>query len=338
VDAPAADEFADEFFDALAAADEWRAVDIAVGLVGAGMPVQDVLLDLVGPAQERIGLLWQIGTWSVAREHAATLINDRVVSAVTRPGSGYGGRGHVVLSCLAGEWHALSARLVGEILRCNGWRVTFLGASVPSTQLVSYVQDQGPEVVALSCTMTMHLPGAHRTITAAQRSGTRVLAGGPGFGPDGRWARKLGVDGFAATAAAAVAVLEQGSWVTESATAPAEGETEYVALRDVRDLLVRDALRELVLSPGATGDPDSSESENIGQLVDVLAAAVYMGDRDLFADHLRWLDALLVGRTGSAAGVQSVLEVFAAGLHDFPTAQDCLEHGRAVLVAADAER
>src|SRR3712207_7094162 len=41
-------------------------------------------------------------------------------------------RGHVVVACLDGEWHALAARIVAEVLRVHGWRVTFLGASVPA--------------------------------------------------------------------------------------------------------------------------------------------------------------------------------------------------------------
>jgi methanogenic corrinoid protein MtbC1 len=338
VDAPAVDEFADEFFDALAAADEWRAVDVAVGLAAAGTPVEQILLDLVAPAQERIGLLWQAGAWSVACEHAATCINERVIAAVTARGSARGDRGHVVLSCVAGEWHSLPARLVGEVLRCAGWRVTFLGASVPSAQLVSYIHERSPDVVALSCTMPVHLPGTHRTVTAARRGGTRVLAGGPGFGPAGRWAHAIGVDAFTPTAPHAVTVLAENRWNPDPLAPSTAGDAEYVALRDYRDRLVRDAMHALVVSPGMAGDPDNPEPDNVAQLVDVLGAAVQIGDCDLFGEHLSWLDTFLVERTGSAAGVMAVLDVFAAGLRDFPTALDCVAHGHAVLAAAEAGR
>jgi methanogenic corrinoid protein MtbC1 len=338
VAAPIADEFADEFLDALAAADEWRAVELAVALVGAGVPVEEVLLDVVAAAQERIGLLWQAGAWSVARNHAATCIAERVVAAVSRPGGRPGERGHVVLSCLPGEWHALPARLVGEVLRGRGWRVSFLGASVPSSQLVSYVHEQGPDVVALSATMSMHLPGAHRTIGAVRRSGTRVLTGGPGFGADGRWARALGADAFAATAPAAAAVLDGGCWDPAPATAPGVGGPEYAALRERRHPLVRDALRALVLSPGVSGDPEAHESDNVAQLVDVLSAGVYLGDPELFAEHLRWVGALLRARTGSAAGVGSVLAFLAGELHDFPVARDSIARGQEVLATGGVGR
>jgi methanogenic corrinoid protein MtbC1 len=338
VDAPTADEVADDFFDALAAADEWRAVDLAVGLSSAGMPVEEVLLDVVAPAQERVGLLWQSGAWSVAREHAATAINERVIAAVAEPRAGAAAHGHVVLSCLPGEPHALPARLVSEVLRRHGWRVTFLGADVPSGELVSYLAEQEPDVVALSCMMSMHLPGAQRTVTAAQARGTRVLAGGPGFGPAGRWAHAMGVDGYAGTATDALAVLAEGRWAADRIVVPSAGDAEYTALLDLRDRLVRDAMHALVVSPAVAGPADLPEPENVAQLVDVLAAAVQLCDRELLAEHLRWLDVLLVARTGSAAGVLTALDAFDAALPEFPIAQDCIDYGRVVLRAAEAER
>ncbi|MCO1654049.1 cobalamin B12-binding domain-containing protein [Pseudonocardia humida] len=330
---------ADEFFDALTRADEQHALDLAGGLVADGTPVTDVLLDLVGPAQERVGLLWQTGEWSVAQEHAATCINERVVAAV----GGLvvaGDRGHVVLGCLDGEWHALPARIVGEVLRQHGWRVTFLGASVPTAHLISYLHEQGPDVAAVSCALAMHLPGAHRTIAAAQRTGTPVLAGGPGFGADGRWARLLGVDAYAATATGAVDLLATARWVDPPgagrAAVPETGGAEYAALRERRTALVRDTVARLggASPPAGGGALDGDAVDDTGQLVDFLAAAVYLGERDLFADHVRWLCSVLSARKASTAVVRSALDRLDEGLHDFPFAQGCIAGARELLDGA----
>ncbi|WP_214406667.1 cobalamin B12-binding domain-containing protein [Pseudonocardia lacus] len=332
---------ADEFFDALTRADEQHALDVAGGLVAAGTPVADVLLDLVGPAQQRVGLLWQRGEWSVAQEHAATCINERVVAAVGGLARGSGERGHIVLGCLDGEWHSLPARIVGEVLRQHGWRVTFLGASVPTAHLVSYLHEQGPDVVAVSCALPVHLPGAHRTIAAAQRTGTPVLAGGPGFGADGRWARLLGVDAYAATATEAVGLLDSGRWAdvpggAGHAAVPESGGAEYCGLRARRSALVRDAVDALGgASPlaGGGGTLDGDAYDDTGQLVDFLAAAVYLQDRDLFLDHVRWLGLVLAARGVPTTGVRTTLDSLDAGLHDFPFAQGCIADARTVLAA-----
>lgn len=170
------------------------------------------------PAQRRVGMLWQTGTWSIAAEHAATCIGDRVVGVVGARTRHAGRRGRVILGCLDGEWHALAPRIVGEVLRLHGWTVTFLGASVPPAHLISFLHQHAADVVALSAALPVHLPVAHRMLAAVQRTGTPVLAGGPGFGADGRWARRLGADAWGATAADAVALLEAMPWA-----APVEG-------------------------------------------------------------------------------------------------------------------
>ncbi|MER6594512.1 cobalamin-dependent protein, partial [Micromonospora purpureochromogenes] len=182
-----------EFLDALEEADEYGAIDVAVRLLDGGVLVERVLLDLVAPAQSEVGERWVRNEWSVAQEHAATHISERVVAAVAAHANPRPIRGRVVVACMDGEWHALPPRLVAEVLRLRGWQVTFLGASVPAAHLVSYLHRHDAHAVALACALPMRLPYAHRMIEACRRSDVPVVVGGRGFGDDGRWARTLGV-------------------------------------------------------------------------------------------------------------------------------------------------
>jgi methanogenic corrinoid protein MtbC1 len=347
--APADSAVAEEYFDALHRADEAHAVDLACGLLDAGLSVDDVLLRLVVPAQTRVGLMWQTGRWNVAQEHAATCIAERVVGTVgarTRQRRRAGRRGHVVLGCLDGEWHALAARIVGEVLRAHDWTVTFLGASVPPTHLVSFLHQHGPDVVALSAAAPIHLPAAHRTIVAAQRTGTPVLVGGPGFGADGRWAHRLGVDAWAPTAADAAALLEQRpSWPGPEVTGADDLRevgrgTEFAGVRQRRGRLVVAGVERLRAGAGPSRMPttlsDSPVDDDLGLVADFLAAAAYLGDRQLFTDHLRWLAAVAACR-GTAGVLPAVLEAFRAELHDFPFAQACLAEGHALLAPQEGQ-
>ncbi len=320
---------ADEFFDALRRADAEHAVDLAVGLVERGAPAERALLDLVAPAQERVGRLWQRGKWSVAQEHAATCINEHVVAAVGAATRGLGDRGHVVLGCLDGEWHALPARIVSEVLRLHGWRVTFLGASVPSVHLIAYLHEHGPDVVAVSCALPIHLPTAHQTIAAARRTGTPVLAGGPGFGAEGRWAHRLGVDAWAGSATEAVELLGRQPWPPPRPAPPAPGAVEYAALRERRGELVAAGVPHLLA--GYSGEDPAAEAEDEAtHVVDFLAAAVYLGECDLFGEFLAWSVAVLRARDTPVAGLAAMLADLRTRLHDFPVARTCLDLGRTI--------
>ena len=170
------------YLDRLEEADEYGAIEVATGLLDAGVPAERVLLDLVVPAQVEVGERWARNEWSVAQEHAATHISERVVAAVAGYADPRPTRGRIVVACMDGEWHALPPRLVAEVLRLRGWQVTFLGASVPAAHLVSYLHRHDAYAVALACALPMRLPYAHRMIEACRRSDVPVVVGGRGFG------------------------------------------------------------------------------------------------------------------------------------------------------------
>ncbi|TWJ26268.1 cobalamin B12-binding domain-containing protein [Micromonospora endolithica] len=176
----------------LDAADHPAATRLALGLLDGGWTVADVLVDVVAAAQREIGLRWLAGRWSVAQEHAATHVSEQVVGAVGARIPPAPTRGHVLLACVEGEWHALAARIVAEVVRADGWRVTFLGASVPGRHLVSYLHQAGPDTVLLSCVQPHRLIRAGRMIEACRAAGVPVVAGGPASawtaGGPRRWA------------------------------------------------------------------------------------------------------------------------------------------------------
>jgi methanogenic corrinoid protein MtbC1 len=324
------------FLDALEEADEYAAVEVALGLVDAGVPAERVLLDLVAPAQAEVGERWARNAWSVAQEHAATHISERVVAAVAAHADPRPTRGRVVVACMDGEWHALPPRLVAEVLRLRGWRVTFLGASVPAAHLVSYLHRHDAHAVALACALPMRLPHAHRMIEACRRSDVPVVVGGRGFGQDGRWASRLGVAWAPdAPAAADLVADERALRRVVPAGLPTLGDDEYAGLVKRRGELIDSALgalRERV--PGVREyDPAQLDSTvgDLGHIVDFLAAAVYVDDASLFTEFVEWLVDLLASRGVPAAAVGFTLAHYAAELRDFPRAARFLDAARAAL-------
>ena len=79
----AAARYVDLLWDAVLRGDEYSAVDITVDALRDGLDVESVLLDVIGAVQARVGSEWAANRISVAQEHAATAINDRVVGTLT---------------------------------------------------------------------------------------------------------------------------------------------------------------------------------------------------------------------------------------------------------------
>ncbi|MFI5910658.1 B12-binding domain-containing protein [Dactylosporangium sp. NPDC051541] len=326
----------DAYVRCLADADEDGAVAIAGGLLHSGHDAEAVLLELVAPAQRQVGEWWQRNEWSVAQEHAATHISERVVAALgaaaPRPAAT---RGRIVVTCLDGEWHALPARIVAEVLRLRGWTVTFLGASVPVPHLISYLHQQDVDAVALSCALATRLPAAHQAVQACRRADVPIIVGGRGFGPDGRWARAIGAS-WAADATGAAALLDDPATLHRPpAAAPHLADDEHTALVKRRADLVDEAAAELQRQFPPMRDYTPAQLDatlaDLTHIVDFLAAAVYVDDPELFTGFLAWTADVLQSRGVPAASLRIPLQRYRTLLYDFPRADQLLAAGLAQL-------
>ncbi|GAA3310212.1 hypothetical protein GCM10020295_76700 [Streptomyces cinereospinus] len=203
----------EELWRAVSDRDEHAAGRAVFDALDAGADAEDVLLEVIAAVQRRVGLEWAANRFTVAQEHAATAIHDRIIAAMAHrgpPADTPGTAGSVTVACVDGEWHALPARLLAEVLRHRGHRVDFLGAQVPTPHLIAHLHQTSPDAVALSSSIPARLPVAHTAISAVRAIDIPVLVGGAAFGADGRYARLLGADAWAPDARAAAGLLARG--------------------------------------------------------------------------------------------------------------------------------
>lgn len=329
----------DDYLERVGAADEFGAIDLVLGLLGDGVPPESLLLDVIAPAQRRVGELWAAGDWSVAREHGATAISERAVAAITTSVRPRPTKSRITVACADGEYHALPTRLLAEVLRLRGWQVDFLGANVPGPHLITHLHQTGPDAVAIGCALSTRLPRAHATLTACQAVGIPVLAGGAGFGADGRFAVKLGADGWAPTADAAADLLDENrlpSFPTPGETLAHLADEEYTLFVKRRGEILARVMTELPRRYPRMLDYTQAQvdhtADDLGHIADFLAAALYVDDTRLFTDFVRWTCDLLRARGVPARSVALALRLLHDELHDFPRARHLLAEG---TLAAD---
>jgi len=187
----------DQMADRLVAGDEkgvWGLVDAALA---SGADPTGVHLDLLCPALHAIGERWEGGLLSVADEHRASVVAQRVVGRLgplfSRPGRS---RGSVIVGAAPGERHALPGAILADELRGAGFDVVDLGADTPAESFVAAAAD-APRLTAVLVGATTPRDRAVRRVVAAVRGVTdaAVLAGGAGL-PDEDAALALGADGW----------------------------------------------------------------------------------------------------------------------------------------------
>jgi methanogenic corrinoid protein MtbC1 len=308
-----------------------EAINIALALLHQGVSGEQVITDLLAPAQVRIGRYWQEGQWSIAMEHQASAIAESVLravvhSAMTAPGAiREGSFGRVVVVCGEGEWHVLPGRMAAEVLRLRGAEVSFLEPSVPADELSGFLGDDPPRVVAVTCSMPISLVGAWRSISALRLIGTTVVCAGQGFGPDGRWGFALGADQWAPDYAAGADILL--SRLDKPASAPRdpagspERINEVAILGREHEALVAEATRIAVATWPALRHSDAAmPQEDLGATLRAIAAATLVDDVSLVTGYVTWFEALLIAHERPPAFVSTAFDLL---LHVLPAGLDC---------------
>ena len=151
----------DDYLAALLAGDATRARWLVDEAIGDGLPVAEAYLDVLTPVLEEVGKRWASGELTVAHEHYATAVTQGVLGALAPrmrvpPSSGR----LAVVACTPGELHSLGAQMVGDFLEGEGWEVLALGAATPGADLATLVDDERPDVVALSTSVAHHVDEA----------------------------------------------------------------------------------------------------------------------------------------------------------------------------------
>jgi methanogenic corrinoid protein MtbC1 len=186
---------ADELRHALDSLDG-PAAEAVLDRLFADFTVETTLRQVLMPYLRDLGERWANGAIGVATEHfASNLLRARLASLARGWGQGHGPC--AVLACPPGERHDLPLLAFGVVLHRNGWRIIYLGADTPLTDLVHTVTEKRPDVVILAAvyperfqestadlttlarTAQLHLAGAGATKSVADTIGATVLTGDP---------------------------------------------------------------------------------------------------------------------------------------------------------------
>ncbi|GAA2510616.1 cobalamin B12-binding domain-containing protein [Pilimelia columellifera] len=312
--------------------DEDAALGQVRGCLDAGIPPERLLVELVAPALARVGDRWQRDQLSVADEHVASYISERLLAAIVeRNHPTPTGRGDLIVACAEGEWHALPARIVSDVLRLRGWQVRFLGACVPVSDIGPYLADVRPAGALFSATMSSRLPEVRRAVQVCHHAGVPTLVGGAALGAAGRLTYRIGADAWAPDALAAADLLEE--WPPPLARKHIEpsANDEHARLSRDRWRLVDQVIKILIQRYPALRrfSPERLENaiDELDRIVDFLTSAVCLDDDHVFTEYVQWLVEVCVTHREPVALVELALQALTEQLGDRPRTQRVLTAG-----------
>ena len=149
---------------------------------------QGLLQRLIAPLAQEIGEMWRDGTITAAHEHFASAVIRVFLGHAAKPFAEEENAPVLLVATPIGQLHELGALLVGAAAANLGWRVTYLGASLPAAEIAGAARQNRASAVALSLVYPEddpRLEGELARLRELLPAETVVLAGGramPAYG------------------------------------------------------------------------------------------------------------------------------------------------------------
>jgi methanogenic corrinoid protein MtbC1 len=140
------------------------------------------LAEVVFPSLRLVGERWQRGELSLSAEHfASSILRREVLAAVAAIPAPPGDAPTIVLACPEDERHDMGVSALWLLLRQANLNVIFLGADVPTVELLSALRRTDADAISLSATAPNSLPtlGLAARALVGGRVRAKIFVGGP---------------------------------------------------------------------------------------------------------------------------------------------------------------
>jgi methylmalonyl-CoA mutase cobalamin-binding domain/chain len=202
------DEILQGLYDETLVGNAPRVLELTHEGLSLSMEPQTMLFDALIPSLEEVGARFERGDFFVPE----MLIAGRAMAGameVLRPllaETGVQTIGKFLMGTVKGDVHDIGKNLVNIMLEGAGFTVHDLGVNVAPETFVEQVQEHQPDIVGFSAFLTTTMPMFKANINALEKAGIRdeviVMVGGAPVTQE--YADKVGADGYAADASAAV--------------------------------------------------------------------------------------------------------------------------------------
>ncbi|MGP1273615.1 MAG: cobalamin B12-binding domain-containing protein [Phycisphaerales bacterium] len=205
-------ELALHYLQTVLEGDRRAAIALLTEQLAAGRSLAELYERVLLPVESEVGTMWHLGEISVPEEHAATEATRCAMAVLAHLAPADSARpGTVILGAVEGDRHDIGVRAVADLVELAGFRAISMGADVPIRDIVRACEDFGASLLVLSATMTVHLPGVQRAITAVRSApacqSVRFVVGGEAFSADPELAGRVGADAYARSPSDAVKVV-----------------------------------------------------------------------------------------------------------------------------------
>ena len=177
-----------------------------------GLSAKDILVNGLTAGMQEVGDKYDAGEYLIPDMLAAAECVGASMD-VLEPllkDSGAVSKGKFIIATVEGDLHDIGKNIVATMLRGSGYTVNDLGTSVPVSDIVGAVKQEGATYVGLSALLTTTMPHMKETVEQLEQAGLRdkvkVLVGGAPTSAE--FAESIGADAYCSDAFDAIQKLK----------------------------------------------------------------------------------------------------------------------------------
>ena len=157
------------------------ALDALLEAAAVNFGQHGLLQKIVGPLAAALGEQWRAGTITSAHEHMASWIIRLFLGKNSKPFGVNGNAPTLIVGTPAGQIHEIGAVMVVAAAADVGWRATYVGTSLPASEIAGAAIQNNARAVALSIVFPEDdpgLPGELQQLHRCLPEGVSLLVGG----------------------------------------------------------------------------------------------------------------------------------------------------------------
>jgi 5-methyltetrahydrofolate--homocysteine methyltransferase len=196
--------------DAVIDGDQQMAVELTQAALNQKLEAGKILNDGLIAAMETIGdrfsrneiYIPEMMIAARAMKAAMEILSPALIKSGVKP------IGKFVIGTVSGDQHDIGKNLVAIMMKGAGFEVIDLGVDVPIEKFIEQAKKTNANIIGMSTLLTTTMPIMEELIKEAKKAGikSKIMIGGAPVTQD--FANRIGADGFAQDAAAAVNVAK----------------------------------------------------------------------------------------------------------------------------------
>ena len=177
-------ELKKEFLQHLLDGNRQRCSALAKQYLSQNPSIKDLYEEIFKEALYEVGTLWEMNKITVATEHLATAITEGILNELYEElNTEESINNKVVLACVENEMHQVGIKMVADVFEMHGWESYYLGTGIPVLELVEYLKQVKPKILAISLSVFFNFKNLLNMINILKQEFTdlEIIVGGQAF-------------------------------------------------------------------------------------------------------------------------------------------------------------